>query len=188
MVTIQGRIRADLPKASFTLLTDGPPASDGMLHVRAIEIRHGNSATPTQRIEGLATETPSSAMVPALEILDMNFDGYADIRLVESRPAGPNVPYLNWIYDPASARFAESRDLNAIPSPRFDAKAREIHAQWRDGAIRYGTDVYIFRDGQLVPARREAKVYQRSGVFSLQTSRWVEGTWRVEKTREGRDR
>ena len=73
----------------------------------------------------------------------MNFDGYGDIRLVEFQPAGPNVPYLNWLFDPTSGCFVENRALNAITSPQFDPATREIRSNWRDGATRYGTDVYV---------------------------------------------
>ena len=187
-ITVKARIHPDLPETSFTLVADNAPESAGVLRVRAIEIRRGNVAEPSQRIEGLATDTPWSATAPGFEVLDMNFDGYADIRLVESRPAGPNLPYLNWLYEPASGRFVESRALNQITSPRFDASARELRSDWRDSATRYGTDVFAFRDGQPVPLRRETKVYQRPGVFTLQLSRWTDGAWRVVETREGRDR
>ena len=186
-ITIKGRIRNDLPEASFSLLADDAPETAGVLHVRAIEIRPDNRSESTQRIDGLATDTPWSATTPALELLDMNFDGYADIRLVKSRPAGPNVPYLNWLYEPADGRFVESRGLNAITSPQFDATAREVRSDWRGSAARYGTDVYTFRDGQLVPLRRETKVYKRAGVYTLQTSQWVDGAWRAVESRERRD-
>jgi hypothetical protein len=186
-VTIKGRIHADLTEMTFTLVGDSAPESDGVLRVRAIEIRRGTEAEPWQRIGGLVTETPSSVAAPGLELLDMNFDGYADIHLVEARPAGPNVPYLNWLYDPASGRFVENRALNAIASPRFDAQKREVRSDWRDGAARYGTDIYVFRDGQPVPVRREANEYKRPGVYALQVSRWVDGAWQVVETRERRD-
>jgi hypothetical protein len=187
-ITIKARIHPDLPEASFTLVADSAPEPAGVLHVRAIEIRRGNVAEPAQRIEGLATDSPWSATAPPFEVLDMNFDGYGDIRLVGSRPAGPNVPYLNWLYDPASGRFVESRALNEITSPRFDSTARELRSDWRDSATRYGTDIYAFREGQLLPLRREAKNYKRPGEFTLQVSRWTDGAWRVVETREGRDR
>lgn len=186
-ITIKARIHPDLPETSFTLVADGAPEPAGVLRVRAIEIRRGNVAEPAQRIEGLATDSPWSAAAPPLEVLDMNFDGYGDIRLVERRPAGPNVPYLNWLYDPASGRFVENRALNEITSPRFDSASRELRSDWRDNATRYGTDVYTFRDDQLLPLRREAKDYKRAGVFTLQVSRWTDGAWRVVETREGRD-
>lgn len=185
--TIKGRIHADLPEASFTLLADGAPDASGVLHVRSIDIRRGNAAETRQRIDGLSTDTPWSASAPGFELLDMNFDGYADMRLIESQPAGPNLPYLNWLYVPVSGQFVASRALNAITAPRFDAAARELHSDWRDSASRYGTDTYAFRDGELVPVRRQTRNYTRAGVYTLQLSRWSDGAWRVVETRQGHD-
>jgi hypothetical protein len=186
-VTIKGRIHPDLPESRFTLLADGAPQETGVLHVRTIEIRRTDTADPAQRIDGLATDTPWSVSAPGFELLDMNFDGYADMRMIESRPAGPNLPYLNWLYDPTNSQFVASPVLNTIPAARFDAAAREVHSEWRDSASRYGRDTYAFRDGQLVPLRREEKNYRQAGVFTLRISRWADGAWRAVETRDGRD-
>jgi hypothetical protein len=186
-VTVQGRIHADLPEMSFTLVTDSGPQTASRLRVRSIEIRRGAEVQPWQRISGLDTETPRTEGAPELEVRDLNFDGYADIRLIERLPAGPDVPYLNWLYDPASGRFVESPALNAITAPQFDAAAREIRSDWRESATRYGTDIYALRDGQPVLVRRETKDYKRPGVYTRQVLRRVDGDWHVIETREGRD-
>lgn len=185
--TIKGRVRVDLPEARFTVYADGAPGDVGVLKVRAIEVRYADAAAPAQRIDGLATDTPWSASAPGLALLDMNFDGYQDLRLIERRPAGPNLPYLNWLYDPDHQRFVESPALNAITAPRFDASKRELHSDWRDSAARYGTDSYTFRAGRLVPLRRETRTYTGTGVFTVQVSNWTDGAWRVVQTRPGRD-
>jgi hypothetical protein len=128
---------------------DGPD----LLRVQRLEIRHADaeaSSPPVQLIEGLATETPSTPDFPGLEALDMNFDGHADLRLIEFRPAGPNVPYLNWLYHPAQARFIASPTLDALPSAVFLPDKGEVHVPWRDGATRSGVDVYRWQDGQLI--------------------------------------
>jgi hypothetical protein len=187
---VTGRLRADLPLMTFTAATDGAPGApgeEGVLEVRAIDIRRAGEARAWQRIDGLDTRTPWSADAPGLELLDMNFDGYADLRLVEGRPAGPNVPYLNWLYDPGLDRFVPSPALDAISSPRFDATRREIRSDWRDGATRYGTDVYKVVDGQPVPSLRETRTYTGPGAYTLETSRWVDGAWQVVERRQGRD-
>lgn len=186
-ITLPGRIHADLPEMSFTLVADGRPQTESVLHVRSIEIRRGAETPLWQRIDGLDTDTPRTGGAPGFEVRDMNFDGYADIRLIEHRTAGPNVPYLNWLYDPASGRFVESPALDAITSPQFDAVAREIRSDWRDSATRYGTDIYVIRDGQPVPVRRETKDYKAPGVYTLQVLRRGDGTWHVVETRDGRD-
>jgi hypothetical protein len=186
-MTITARIHPDLPEMRFTLHADAAPDASGTLFVKAIEIRRDAGPEPVQRITGLDTQTPWSAQAPGFDAVDMNFDGYADIRLVESRPAGPTLPWLHWLYDPASGRFVASPALNELGAPRPDAAARELASDWRDGATRQGTDHHGFRDGQLVPLRREAREYKAAGVYTLTVSRWVNGRWQVVQSRPGRD-
>ena len=184
---ITARIHPDLPEMSFTLRADAAPDVGGTLFVKAIEIRRSAQTEPVQRITDLDTQTPWSAQAPGFEALDMNFDGYADVRLVESRAAGPTLPRLHWLYDPASGRFMASPALNDLGAPRPDATARELVSDWRDSASRYGTDRHAFQGGQLVPLRREAREYKGPGAYTLTTSRWVDGRWQVVQSRAGRD-
>jgi len=184
---VTARIHPDLPTMHFTLRADAAPDASGTLFVKAIEIRRGTDTEPVQRITGLDTQTPWSVPAPGFEAVDMNFDGYGDIRLVESRAAGPTLPCLHWLYDPASGRFVASPALNDLGSPRPDAAARELTSDWRDSAARYGTDHHAFQNGQLVPLRREARDYQGPGVYTLTVSRWVDGRWQVVQSRPGRD-
>jgi hypothetical protein len=184
---VKARIHPDLPEMSFSLRTDAEPDASGTLFIKSIEIRRGRDAEPVQRITGLDTQTPWSAQVPGFEAIDMNFDGYADIRLVESRPAGPNLPRLHWLYDPASGRFVSSPALNDLGSPSPDAAARELTSDWRDSAMRYGTDHHAFQGDRLVPLRREAREYQQPGVYTLQVSHWIDDRWQVVQSRPGKD-
>jgi hypothetical protein len=185
--TVSARIHPSLEAFTFTLIADGPAEPGGLLRVKAIEVRRGAETAPMQTIDGLDTQTPVPADGAVLGILDMNFDGYQDIRLVELQPAGPNVPYLNWLFDPASGRFQASPALNAIVAPTFDAATREIRSDWRDGPTRYGTDVYVFRDGAPVAVRRELKIYSAPGRYTQQLLRPKDGEWAVVEQRDGRD-
>jgi hypothetical protein len=184
--TYRFRIHAELPEFVFTLVGDRLSEAD-TFNVKKIEIRRGVSSEPFQVIEGLDTATPISANTPGLAVLDMNFDGYGDIRLVESQPAGPNIPYLNWLFDPRSGRFVENRALNAITSPQFDPATREIRSNWRDGPTRYGTDVYVFGEGGPVLVRKELKDYKSPKVYTSQVSQLVNGVWKIVEQREVRE-
>ncbi len=146
----------------------------------AIEVRRG--ATVLQRLD-----IPPSAEAPDIEVLDLNFDGTPDLRVIDVRPAGPNVSYINWLFDPASQRFVRSEALDELVAPEFDAARRQVRSSWRDGATRYGSESYTFRDGQLVPLTREVKVYSAPGVFTMTRSRWVQGRWQQVETMPGRD-
>ena len=99
-------------------------------------------------------------------MVDLNFDGYGDV-MIELQPARPNVPYLNWLFDPASGRFVESRALNEITSPQFDAATREIRSEWRDGPTRYETGIFVYKQGEPVLVRKESKECRQPGVYTL---------------------
>jgi hypothetical protein len=186
--TIRHRIHPSLPEFTFTVQADRAAASNEAVRVRRIEIRSGTATEPFQIIDGLEAETPLSAGQPELDLIDMNFDGYMDMRMVAFRPAGPNTPYLNWLFDSVSGRFVESRELNEIPSPEFDPASRQIRSSWRDGATRYGTDVYELRNGQPVLVRKEEKTYRAPGVYELRVSQRVADVWKTIEQREVRER
>jgi hypothetical protein len=183
--TFRFRIHPTLPEYSFTLVGVSSDNSE-TFHVKRIEIRRGAETEPFQVLEGLKTATPLQP-APPLSVVDMNFDGYRDIRLIDLQPAGPNVPYLNWLFEPASARFVESQALNAITSPQFDASTGEIRSEWRDGPTRYGTDIYVYRQGEPVLVRKESKEYRREGVYTLRVSKLVNGAWETVEQREVRE-
>jgi hypothetical protein len=184
---IRVRIHPKLPDFTLTLVGDRSPESTETLQVKQIEIRRALESKPFQVIEGLNTATPLSSGTEGLEVVDMNFDGYGDIRIVETQPAGPNVPYLNWLFDPTSETFVENPALNAITSPQFDAATREIRSNWRDGATRYGTDVYVFEEHRPVLVRKESKVYKSPGIYTLQVSQLVNGIWKMIEQRDVRE-
>ncbi len=186
-LTVKGRIHASLPVMSFTLTEGDQPHQDGLLQVRSIDIRQDGQTGVLQRIDRLDTATPWTADAPGFELVDMNFDGYADMRLIELQPAGPNVPYLNWLFDPSKGSFVASPALNELSSPQFDARQRQIHSRWRDSAAREGVDTHEFRDGALTPVRRETREAMRPGSTRLSQWRWDGQTWVRMSTREQRD-
>ncbi|MDH3287825.1 MAG: hypothetical protein OEP48_08910 [Betaproteobacteria bacterium] len=177
--TLRASIHPNLPEFFFTLRGQPLDASGGIYRVERIEIRRGAAAEPVQVIEGLETETPISDNSPRLEVLDMNFDDYGDLRIVEFPPAGPNVPYLNWLFDPASARFVRAAELDAIASPVFDRKTGRIRSAWRDGATRYGTDIYSVIEGKPVLVRKELKEYSKPGAYRWTVMERIEGNWKT---------
>lgn len=184
---IRRQIHPSLPEFAFSLVGQADASGD-TLAVQRIEIREAGQASPFQVIGEVEAQAPLRANAAPLEVLDMNFDGYADLRLVQFRAAGPNVPYLNWLFDPASRRFVASPALDAIPSARYDADKREIQSEWRDGANRYGTHVYVYVADQPVLVRKEERTYQAPGVYTLTRSRLIDGAWKTVEVREVRER
>lgn len=176
---MQASIHPDLPGFSFTLVGQPVDQAAEIILVTKIEIRRSGELEPVQVIEDLETETPVTEHSGGFEVVDMNFDGYGDIRIVEFQPPGPNVPYLNWLFDPTSERFVGSPELNKISSPRFDAETRRIRSEWRDGAARYGTDIYEVIEGRPVLTRKELREYSEPGVYERTVSQRLDGHWQV---------
>lgn len=184
---LTSRIHPDLPEFSFTLIDGARQGSSPAPPPATIEIRRGAETRPWQVIGGLEVESSAIGDAPALEVLDMDFDGYADLRVAQFRPAAPNVPYFNWLFDPASGRFVRSAELDAIVSPVFDAQARQIRSEWRDGAARYGIDIYEIVRGKPLLARKELREYTQPGVHTRTVSRLVDGAWKVVERRVVRE-
>src|SRR5689334_2824653 len=63
----------------------------------ALELRNRAHKSLYQRLEGFTASPPED--VENLSIVDVNFDGYKDIMLMEFLPSGPNIPYLYWIFN-----------------------------------------------------------------------------------------
>ena len=65
-----------------------------------------------------------------LYIEDLNFDGYKDLRLQKGTPAGPNIPYLYWIYDPS-----QNEELEIILALKVDYENKRIISYTRGSAL-----------------------------------------------------
>jgi len=179
---LPGLKQGDAPLRA-TLYAAQAPGDTGVLAVQVIELQRGGQ--PLQRIEGLDTQTPPS--LAPIEALDMNFDGMVDLRLVELRPAGPNTPYLNWLWDNTRQRFVPSPALDKLSAPRFDVRRRQVVSDWRDGPTRHGTDTYTWRGGSLLPVQRQERLYSAPGRYTLKTYTWSDGGWRLQRSQPGRD-
>ena len=92
--------------------------------------------------------------------MDFNFDGVEDLAVMEFLPAGPNVPYLYFLFDKSAGRFVENEALAAITSPDPRPKQKQIRSHWRASAAVSGTDIFAWRKGELVKVARDAESYE----------------------------
>jgi LysM repeat protein len=78
----------------------------------------------------------------SLIIGDMNYDGHDDFRILQNLPAGPNIPYVYFIFDPTPRKFVYSEAYGKITSPEFPGNS-QIVSKWRESAARWGIDSYM---------------------------------------------
>lgn len=103
----------------------------------------------------LPVETSTPLNDPnSLIVVDMNYDGNDDFRIVKNVPAGPNIPYVYYLYDPATRTYVYNEAFGKITSPEFPGNP-EIRSKWRESAVKWGTDTYTISNNIPKLARRE---------------------------------
>ncbi len=153
------------PQTQFTLYGT---QQDERYSISKIEIKQGNDIQVIDNYAGqkLATDTldlPATGFV----IEDVNFDGYKDIRLMEFLPAGPDVPFIYWLYDTDQKNFVYSSVFSDIVSPVIDAEKQQISMPWREGAMGIGENTYTIENGQPLLIRQEIRHYLEDGGYKL---------------------
>lgn len=127
--------------------------------IDAITITDRLTARSIQIIKPVDSRAPMSLAANGFEFIDMNFDGYADLRLVKATTAGANVYYSNWLWSPEQEIFVRDAALDALSSPSFDAETQEVSARNRSSAADYQTDFYAYDGPELVLTHRENDHY-----------------------------
>ncbi|GEM_PF-1751314 len=151
-------------------------------HIKQIDISNNGGKSILQSIteyggQPLDTQTLDVDGGSGFMIEDVNFDGYKDIRLMELLPAGPNVPFIYWLFDPASKKFSYHAELSELTEVRIDAATKQIHSQWRESASQYGKAVYQFINGKLTKIKESSYQHQYEDVFELTVREWTNGQW-----------
>lgn len=144
-----------------------------------IYIHWDRKTTQTQTI-GLVQEMPA-LKAGAIEKIDMNFDGYRDIKSPGTCGATGNARYDIWLYNPKTGLFEFSEDLSQLINPEPNPETKEIRTSsvgGHSGRI-YDKERWKFLDGKLTLTRIES---QRP-VSMSDTKRYV---WTVQERRNGK--
>lgn len=162
----QAGIHSTLPDFTFVFTGEVLDAAGNLARVERLEVWQSGAPAPLQVEAGLDAETPL-AYPEAFVIEDLNFDGYADLRLIAFLPAGANVPYLYWLFDPQQGLFVRNTQLEAITSPEVDVANQQLLSSWRAGAATYGADTWMWLNGAPVMVRQETREYLDADRYRL---------------------
>lgn len=95
----------------------------------------------------------------SFEAVDVNFDGYPDIRILDVQDAG-NTFYCYFVYEPTNGRFSYNKQLSGLAQPEFDEKGKTVNSYLRSSAIEYVEETYCWDDnGNLYIIRRRYATY-----------------------------
>ena len=156
-ILCKGRISQILPELLFSLSWHMDEFGDRV--VGKVEIAREGEAEPFQIVEDAGSRAAEAIPANGFELIDMNFDGYHDLRLIAEGTAGPNVLYRNWLWLQDRQRFAANAALDEIVSPEFDPDTQEIVSRWRSSAAEGGVDIYAWEEGVPVLIHRETDRY-----------------------------
>ena len=120
-----------------------------------------------QMLDQFDSILPEGSEADALYVEDVNFDGYADLRIMKYLPGGANVPYLFWLYNPETKQFEQSKAFEVILSPQVDRGAKVLISQQRVNAAEYVREYYKPRGPLPVLVKREERKYSPDGSYVL---------------------
>jgi LysM repeat protein len=125
----------------------------------------------SQDIASVPVETFTPTNDPnSLIVGDMNYDGNDDFRILKNVPAGPNIPYLYYIYDPATRLFVYNQAYANITSPEFPGD-NTIRSQWRENAAKRGIDTYTIANN--TPRLTQREVWEAIAANPAQSTHTV---------------
>lgn len=91
------------------------------------------------------------SLTSAVEAMDVNFDGFEDVKLATSTSAGPNMGYDYWLYVPKTGQFTATTlgeqlsGFDVVP----DAKTKTITVTGRSSCCSWNSTTYAWRGSKL---------------------------------------
>lgn len=154
--------------------------------LRSITVKRGEEIVAKLKVSGINI----GAEECGLEFIDLNFDGYEDIRIIASR-GGLGTKYRCWIWNAGRQSFDTDSMLNSLISPEFDGINKTVTAKYTSHIIEpavgtepetyideIGTVDYNWRQGMLTAVRKECTTYySESEIYCV-------AVWIIDETGE----
>lgn len=106
---------------------------------------------------------PAGSEADALVVEDVNFDGYADVRIVQYLTGGSSLPFTYWLYNPATERFERAEGFDVVKSPQVDHDKRLLVSRQKTGANETVTEFYDPQGQTIMLIRKEVRNYSSDG-------------------------
>jgi hypothetical protein len=142
---------------SFRIVYDSVQVDGGYWYhrIRSISIYR---VADQKKIQTVAPPEPFDVptYLPAFEVEDMNFDGYADFRALSFMMIRGQLFYDFWLYNPAKGKFETSIALGNLWDAEFDHETKTVTSNQRlVGPFDVINEVYTWEEGKLVLQHRE---------------------------------
>ena len=155
LITIRGKINKENGYEYFT--------------PKEFEIRDKSTGKVIQKIITFWMNTISKSD-DMIQIVDMNFDGYLDFRLLIDRGVTGNDWYASYLYDPKTHKFILNKHLTGQSGLTFDAKNKQVVTYTRCGGCLEFMKYYKYQNGHYIFTKIEWTDMDRtkeSGCFKI---------------------
>ena len=148
-------INKSLPEFTFSFIFSSG-AEGNPIGISRIEIRRG---TEKRILQTIKMENPQGSFdyysSYSFGTIDLNFDEYLDILLVEGNGgSGGDFPVV-WLYDPQSAKFKIEPQFEGIGNLSTDPETKTIISDSWGGVWSKGQSVYRFEGKKLILIHEE---------------------------------
>lgn len=145
--SFSAKINDKLPEFNFNIIGRFDKNEDFIpLHV---EIRNVSDGKFMQKLI-VSDNSGYSQMEDIVQLVDLNFDGYLDLRILLNAGATGNDWYDSFIYDPLSGKFKHNKVLSKMSALKVDADSKQLTSYYSGGACEENWDYYKFVKGNLV--------------------------------------
>jgi len=157
--TITLAIHRSLPPYHVTLIHD---VESGV--VSRILITRGDEEETLQTLAGFPEPEPPPGGRDDFGAIDLNFDGYLDLRLLAMWGATGNRSYLCWLFDRKTGTFTFESSLSDLGNPKPDPVKKTISTRSSGGMAGqvYTEGTYVWEAGVLVLIHRERQEWNEA--------------------------
>lgn len=95
------------------------------------------------------------------EVIDMNFDGYKDIKLLDWHGGTGNGGYKVWLYEPSKKEFILHEEFRDLSNPICNDADQTISTHFNGGHAGriYGDGLWMFKNGKIIRLELELQDY-----------------------------
>ncbi|MDR2208972.1 MAG: hypothetical protein LBE22_08390 [Azoarcus sp.] len=134
------------------------------------EIRLYQEDRLVQTLPSSSEEGPCGMFLP--ETVDINFDGYPDLR--QGLFVATNIPYSYWLYDPDTQKMVDLEEgIEGGESTVFDPVHKTIVVDWRSGCCSHGVNIYAWQGKNPVKVDSAESYYQAEMINGKLTSCYI---------------
>jgi hypothetical protein len=90
-----------------------------------------------------------------VQLVDINFDGYLDLRLLDNEGATGNNWYATYLYDPRLKKFKYHKQLSSLSGVNVDDDSRQIITYERNGWCAENREYYKIVKDRLILTKAE---------------------------------